>query len=394
VSILAHHAFLRATVTNFFFFASLNGFVLLPLHIENLGGTEVEIGLVMGLYSAVGIVTQPVLGPWSDALGRRPFMMLGVGLVLVTALMALVADGVGWLALVRALQGLGFSAFFVANFSYVIDLVPPAERGWALGIYGVSGLLSTALAPLLGEWIVRRLGFQALFVVSAALAGLAAIFVWQLKDHRRDLPRPVRSGEWARTSLDELARRHMAVTLFFGLGTGTVFAFLPTFAEHLGVTTLALFYTAYAGAAMTVRIVGGRLIDTRGRRAVIVPSMFGQAAATSLLAALEMVATRTRALPVLPGLVLAGLMAGGAHGFLYPGLAALVADQAAEARRGAVVGVFSAVFLVGNASGAFLFGYVAHALGYGSMWALLTGILLAGAGLSLGLDADGPRRAA
>jgi predicted MFS family arabinose efflux permease len=121
--------------------------------------------------------------------------------------------------------------------------------------------------------------------------------------------------------------------------------------------------------------------------------MFFQALATALLAGLELIAARTRVLPVLPGLVLAGLMAGGAHGFLYPGLAALVADQAAAARRGAVVGVFSAVFLVGNASGAFLFGYVAHALGYGYMWALLTAILLAGAGLSLGLNADGPRPA-
>ena len=48
----------------------------------------------------------------------------------------------------QGIQGIGFSAFFVANFSYVIDLVPPARRGWALGIYGVSGLASTALAPL------------------------------------------------------------------------------------------------------------------------------------------------------------------------------------------------------------------------------------------------------
>jgi MFS family permease len=87
-------------------------------------------------------------------------------------------------------------------------------------------------------------------------------------------------------------------------------------------------------------------------------------------------------------------MAGGAHGFLYPGLAALVADQAAEARRGAVVGVFSGVFLVGNAGGAFVFGYVAHALGYGVMWGLVAALLLAGAGLSLRLAADTPGAAA
>ncbi len=377
-------------MTNFFFFASLNGFVLLPLHIEELGGTEIEIGIVMGLYSAVGIVGQPLLGAWTDALGRRPFMLLGAALVLASALMALVAGAIGWLALVRVLQGVGFSAFFVANFSYVIDLVPPAQRGWALGIYGVSGLMSTALAPLLGEWIVRRFGFRPLFGVCAALAAVAAALAWHVRERRRDVTQPVRGARWARAGLDDLVRPHMVVTLFFGLGTGTVFAFLPTFAESLGVTTLALFYTAYAGAAMGVRIVGGRLIDTQGRRAVIVPSMFVQTLAVALLANLGLVDPGAAALRALPLLVVSGLLGGGAHGFLYPGLAALVADQAAEARRGAVVGLFSGVFLVGNAGGAFAFGYVAHAAGYGLMWTTLTALLLVGAGLSLRLITDVP----
>lgn len=74
--ILAQRPFVRATVTNFFFFASLNGFFLLPLYIQQLGGTEVEIGLVMGAYSALGILCQPAIGPWVDAIGRRPFMRL------------------------------------------------------------------------------------------------------------------------------------------------------------------------------------------------------------------------------------------------------------------------------------------------------------------------------
>ncbi|MGH7310320.1 MAG: MFS transporter [Candidatus Rokuibacteriota bacterium] len=151
MSILAHRPFLRATVVNFFFFASLNGFVLLPLHVQQLGGTPVEIGVVMGVYSAVGIVSQPLLGPLIDAVGRRPFMLVGVVVVLASSLLAVMTSAIGWLALVRVLQGFGFSASFVANFAYVIDLVPPAQRGWALGIYGVSGLVSAALAPLLGE---------------------------------------------------------------------------------------------------------------------------------------------------------------------------------------------------------------------------------------------------
>jgi predicted MFS family arabinose efflux permease len=93
-------------------------------------------------------------------------------------------------------------------------------------------------------------------------------------------------------------------------------------------------------------------------------------------------------------LVGAGFVGGGAHGFLYPGLAALVTDQASPVRRGAVVGVFSAVFLVGHTAGAFFFGYVVHALGYGPMWGVLTALLLGGAGLSLRLAGGMPDTAA
>ena len=46
---------MRATLINFAFFLSLNGFVLLPLHIQELGGTEIEIGIIMGVYSGVEI---------------------------------------------------------------------------------------------------------------------------------------------------------------------------------------------------------------------------------------------------------------------------------------------------------------------------------------------------
>ena len=387
--------FLRATVTNFFFCASVNGFVLLPLHIQALGGTEIEIGLVMGLYSAVGIVGQPLIGPWVDVAGRKPFMLLGVSLLVGAAMLALAAPAIPVLALVRLLQGVAFSAFFVANFSYVVDLVPPARRGWALGIYGVSGMVSTAIAPLIGEWTIRWLGFRALCALGLVFALAALALVIRLREPpRRDLP-PGPGWEWtvAGAVLD-LAQRHMVVALFFGLGTGTIFAFLPTFAENLGVRTLALFYTAYAGAAMAVRIVGGRLIDTRGRRAVIVPSMFVQAAAMALLAGLAFGHAAWPRMPALPIITLAGLLSGGAHGFLYPALAALVTDLAPAARRAAIFGVFSAMLLVGQTGGAMVFGYVAHGLGYGFMWAVLAQCCAIGSLLSVALPVDRARTAA
>jgi len=383
--ILADKAFVRATITNFFFFFSLNCFILLPLYIEGIGGTEIEIGVVMGVYNAVGILCQPLVGPLVDAFGRRPFMLVGAGLVTVAALLATAAPSIPMLAFVRGLQGVGFSAFFVANYSYVLDRTPPARRGWALGIYGVAGLVATAVAPLIGERMVRRMGFRPLFFLATTMAVVAAGYVWSLPRGRPGSPLPVAGSLWERGGLDELRHRHMAVTLFFGLGAGTIFVFLPTFADSLGVETLALFYTAFAVAAIGVRVFGGRLIDTHGRRAVIVPSMFVQTGATALLALLGFLVSRTSLTPVVPVLFVAGLMSGSAHGLLYPGLAALVTDHAPETRRGVIVAMFSAVFLVGQTVGSFAFGYITHAIGYAFMWTMLASLLLLGAALSMSL---------
>lgn len=383
---VARGPFARAMLTNFFFFASLNGFVLLPLYVHRLGGTEAEIGLVQGMYSAAGIVCQPLVGAWIERLGRRFFMRLGVILLTLSCAAFLLSASIPLLALLRALHGLAFSAFFVANYIHVVDLVPVGRRGWALGIFGLSGLLSTSLAPLAGELVIRRFGFPWLFVMATLLAGAALALVVRLRDVRRPSLTGAPSLDVIREGLQELLRLHMALTFFFGLGTGTIFTFLPSFAERLGVTGLGLFYTAYAAAAMLVRVAGGQLIDVRGRRAVIVPSMGVQAAATCILALVALFVRPETTAPVLPFLFLAGFMAGGAHGFLYPGLSALLMDVTPEARRGSAVGIFSSVFLVGNALGSMAFGYVAHGLGYRVMWSALTFLLLTGFAVSLRLD--------
>jgi len=385
-AIVNYPLFIRTTLTNFFFFAGLNCFLLLPLYIQGLGGSEIEIGVVMGLYSAAGIVCQPLVGAWVDAFGRRPFMRFGTATVVVTELVALVSDSVGVFGVLRLLQGIGYSAFFVSNYTMAIDLVPVERRGWALGIYGVAGLTSTALAPLAGEWMVSRYGFRGLFVLAALLTSVAVALVWRIPERRAHIDAAPGRLPALQGSVDLVVQRPMLIALVFGLGSGALFTFMPTFAESLGVSSLALFYTAYAGAAMLVRVTSGGLIDSRGRCAVIVPSMLIQGLATGILAALGLQLARGHRLPVLPFLFLGGFLAGGAHGFLYPGLAALVTDATTPARRGAVVGVFSAAVLSGNALGAFVFGYLAARLGYGLMWTALSLILLMGFALSVKLE--------
>ena len=370
---------MTAAVANFLFFTGLAGFVLLPLHLRRLGTTDGQLGLIMACFSATAIVVQPVVGAWVDRGGRRAFLVTGAVLTSGVALLfAAAPDALGLFPLLRALQGAAFSVFFIANFTVVVDLVPPNRRGQALGIFGISGLVSGAVGPALGELLVQAAGFRGLFLASAVLPLLAAGISARL--HLPPEPRRIDTGEGLPGLLRGIIsapRLPMTLGAAFGLGQGVMFTFFPTYALDLGVRWVGLFAVTYSGAALGVRATASGLADTIGRRAVIIPALALQPGATVLLSSLGFLA-RSLDFPAGPFLALAGLLAGAAHGLLYPALTALVVDVTPPERRGRVVGVFMAFILLGQAGGAAGFGHLAHAVGYGPMFGLLS-ILLAGA---------------
>ena len=374
-------AFLTAAAANFLFFTGLAGFVLLPLHLRELGATDGEMGLVMGCYSGTAIVVQPLVGAWVDRGARRVFLIVGAVLTAaVAALFAARPDALGLFPLLRGLQGAAFSVYFIANFTVAIDLVPAERRSQALGIFGISGLISGAVGPALGELLVRAAGFRGLFLAGAILPLLAAAISARLEIPPPPPPRPGAGGEGLAGLVRGVAaapRLPMTLAAAFGLGQGVMFTFFPTYAFDLGVRWVGLFAVAYSGAALIVRATAGGLADRLGRRAVIIPAMALQAGATVVLAGLGLL-THAAGLPAAPFLALAGLVSGAAHGFLYPALTALIIDVTPPERRGRMVGVFMAFILAGQTGGAVGFGHLAHAVGYGAMFAVL-GLALTGA---------------
>lgn len=370
-------AFLTVAAANFLFFTGLAGFVLLPLHLRQLGATDGQMGLIMGCYSGAAIVVQPLVGIWVDRGGRRAFLVIGAVLTAAVAcLFAARPEALALFPLLRGLQGAAFSVYFIANFTVAIDLVPAERRSQALGLFGISGLISGAVGPALGELLVQVGGFRGLFLAGAILPLLAAVISARLEIPPTP-PRPGPDGEGLGGLLRGMAAAPplpMTLAAGFGLGQGVMFTFFPTYALDLGVRWVGLFAVAYSGAALIVRATAGDLADRLGRRAVIIPAMALQAGATLVLASLGLLA-HGAGLPAAPFLALAGLGAGAAHGFLYPALTALIVDVTPPERRGRVVGVFMAFILAGQAGGAAGFGYLAHALGYGGMFAVL-GVVL------------------
>lgn len=360
--------FLVAAAANFLFFANANIFNLLPLYIQRLGGTETEIGTIMGVSNLSAILLQPVAGGLIDRFGRKRFIVLGTSIGVGTSLAFAASRTLGLhFYVIRFFQGVAFACYFTASLTLVADIVPPGRRAEAIGIFGVSGLVTTALAPALGELVALRYGFAVLFLAAAAIEVGSLVTSIGVQEP----PSAPTAGKAVGPIWPGRRRTLLAAflaTFVYGLGFGTVFTFVPTYVRSVGLPRVGPFYVFYAITAIAVRFFGGRFADTIGRRRIIIPAMVGQAMGGLVLAGLGSTLVLT----------LTGVVIGLSHGFLYPALTALMIDRAGAGARGKVLGAFTATSLLGGAVGAFAFGIVAGAYGYPIIFFLMAGTVLAG----------------
>lgn len=130
--------------------------------------------VLTGYILAQGVAT-PMAAFFADTLGIKRFYILS--LAAFTAGSALC--GLSWslpiLILFRVLQGLGGAALFPLSITLLFQAFPPAERGMAMGSFGVPALLAPAIGPTLGGYLVTYSGWQLIFYINVPVGILALI---------------------------------------------------------------------------------------------------------------------------------------------------------------------------------------------------------------------------
>jgi MFS family permease len=358
--------FFVASLSNFFFFASLNAFSLLPLYIKTLGGTESQIGWVMGSYSLTAMLGQPLAGALIDRFGRKRFLLVGSALGMLASIgFALSTQLDARFVLFRILQGIAYSTFYIANLTLVSEMVPSSRRGEAVGLFGISGLITIALSPAIGEQVIHRAGYSAFFFAAAIAAAACLLTSLALRSPSATFQDAVAPGlAFLIPSARILPPALLA--LVFGLASGAVFVFLPTYATQAGLSRIGGFYVAYSVAAIGIRLACGRLSDRWGRQRVILPALLLMGSGTMGLIWLVS--------PV--GLLVVGTLTGMAHGLLFPALSAYTIDLADSEGRGRSLGAFSTAMLLGHALASFTFGIIAEQFGYRLIYLVASAIAM------------------
>ncbi len=330
-------------LASFAYFAGMGALLpTVPRFVEDeLGGGGLQVGIGVGSFAVSAALLRPWVGRLGDTKGRR-VLAVGGSLVVAVSIFAYgAASSLGMLVVARLLTGAGEAAGFVGFATAAQDLAPDHRRGEAASYFSVALYGGLAVGPPVGEALSDH-GFGVVWAVTGGCALLAALFsVW--------IPRGKTVAVVADRAVLQPDALWPGVILLLGLIPFTAYAaFVPLYAEDIGIDTVGPIFGLYAGLVLIVRIVGARLPDRigwrRGSTLALCAVTFG----------IMLVAVSGSVVSIWAAAV--GLAVG--MSLLYPALFTAVMSAAPESERSHAVGTFSVFFDLSQGFGATLVGAV------------------------------------
>ena len=368
-----------------YFFALAMLTPVLPLYVKGpLHGSGLSVGIGVGAFAVGAVLLRPYAGRLGDRAGRR-WLVIGGALIVSVSIAAYgVIDSLAWLVFARFVTGLGEAAFFVGAATMITDLAPVERRGEAVSYWSIAVYGGLAFGPALGEFVLGDDRYVLTWLVSSALALVAAIVGCTLKETgERVSASERRAGTASSQKLLHPAAIRPGIVLMLGLiGLAGFSTFVSLYARrelHLGGA--GVIFLIYGVCILIVRVVGARLPDRLG------PIRSGTYALVFGAGGLAVIA----AVPSVAGLVAGTVIFAGGMSLLYPALLVMALAGVPDSERGSVVGTFSSFFDLSQGLGALVCGAAQQLLGYRAAFA--TGAVLAAAGC-VALRAGASRRRA
>lgn len=383
---------------------------LLPFFATELGASPLEVGMIVGSYSAMQFLFSPLWGRLSDRVGRRLPLVVGLaGSAASYVIFALARTT--WVLLVSRVVAGAMGATVAVAQAYIADSTTLERRARGMGLIGVAFGLGFIIGPAIGG-ALSRWGFVVAGYAAAVASLAAAVAAWLLLPGGRPaVTAEVRSAEGAvagpgaprgaaaapKGAARPGARRlgEAAAVLVRPALRGPILAFFTAtvgFAAY--TTTFPLFLesplgltAAHAGgffalAGLCSVVFQGGLVGPLAERA-------GEARVSALGAGV--LGAGLLLLGWLEGVLAAAVLVavvGAGWGLLAPSLQSLVSRRAGAAEQGGVLGVNQSLSslgrVIGPVLGGWAFGAFGHGWAFGGAGALLLGTATAAWGMRNG----------
>lgn len=364
------------TIISFINFLAILMFYLLMVTIASYaidvyGVSTSTAGFVSSIFILGSLVGRLGAGRLIGSWGPSKMLWLGLSIFLITSCLYFFEIGVGFLMLVRFLQGIGVGIIGTAAGTIVAQILPSSRKGEGIGYFSLSVILATAIGPFIGIYLMKlENGFTIMFTMNAILSALILLGFFFVKLNLPAVSRP--SSEQESASLfskfiEPKAVPISIIALIVGFAYSGIMSFLSFYAEEIHLVEAAsYFFLAYAVIIIFSRPLTGKLMDMRGANIIVYPclAIFGIGMLLYSQASAGWV------------LLLSAVLIGFGYGN-FNSIAQTIAVKVTEPHRfGLATSTYYILYDLGLGVGPFILGLIAPVTGYRTVFLLMVPLIL------------------
>jgi MFS family permease len=334
-------------------------FPLVPLLAQDLGASPAMIGVIVGAFGILSFFLGIPIGGFTDRVGVKRALALGVLCNMASALLLVRADHVLTLMASQVAGGLGFQLHIVASQAFIASFDSPLRRESEFGYLTFSASLGQSLGPVLGGVIASRFGYHGAFLASLLVSALG-LMILGFRDSRGprapgrySLWRDLRHAGALLSNSGMLALLAVTFVVIFTVSLRT--SFLPVLLLERGSSEalVGLLISLFAATSTLIRFFTGTLLRRFSRRGMLALALLAVALGVGLIPMLSSVFTVALALCIF----------GFGFGLAQPLSMVMVADLTDPRHSGLSMGIRFMSITLANILGPVLLGVVVGGFG-------------------------------
>jgi predicted MFS family arabinose efflux permease len=248
-----------------------------------------EIGLLIGLFMAPGVLLALPAGLWGRYVSDRNMVGFGLLAMAVGSVISALASGRLGVGTGRVLAGIGCLFAMIYFTKMIADWFAGREIATAMSILVMSWPFGIAMGQVGHAWLAATYGWQLPFEVASAYCLIAALGVFLLYRPPHDLPDAAGGMQVVLTGQEwRLMLCAAAAWGVFNAAYVTYLAFGPKVLEGHGQSAIAAAGTISVGSWIMIisGAVCGQIVDRFGGRTVVLTVCMGGAIGALLLLSL------------------------------------------------------------------------------------------------------------
>ncbi|MFS0838058.1 MFS transporter [Paenibacillus sp. 1P03SA] len=339
---------------------------------------DFTLSLLTSLFAISAIITRFVTAALMRRVHRNTLLFCGVAFAAVSTAAYSFAGSMGMLLALRVCFGIGFGMASTVMPTLVSQIIPRRRIGEGVGYFGLSSSLAMSVGPTIGLAMIGSYGFGPLTAMGTAAA---ALIVPLLLGSRSIPPQPAAAaaavspaGEAADGSAGGAAKRSgfnkklllpALLNALLSVTYGGLLSFIALYGKEVHLEQIGLFFLFNAITVLVVRPISGRLFDSKGHAAILIPGAF------ILIASLLVLSVAT----TMPVLIVSALLYGLGFGALQPTTQAWMLRETPPEQHGTTNSLFYNSIDFGVAVGSMLLGLVASGTSYAVMYRYAAGVM-------------------